>query len=674
MQFVRKYFPIFAGLLLLSALVWAMSFGTLPRADFSFGNGDEPKTIDPAKATGAPEGRILNGLFEGLLRSLPVEGAEPDDNGVVPMSPQPGMAESYEVSKDGKVYTFHIRKDAKWTNGDEVTADDFRFSWQRMLLPETRSEYSYQLYYVKGALAYNTSQVEVGDQVEVELRDRKDPTQPYPRGTIERGVLKEIIQPPPPKKDDVISRVLPLEMGLAGLTFAIGKPYTDIETKEGQQPTFVVDINPEVDGKLDLSAKGELKRFKARKQADIKDKDVLACNSVLPDFGNTGGIKVIDKHTLEVTLNDRTPFFPDLVAFYPLYPVNKNCVEEHGSPDWTKADNIVSNGPFTLKFRRIRDRLRMVKNEDYWNADTVSLNTVDVMAVKSENTSLNMYLDGSIDWSTQAPAAVIPTLKKRKDWVSAPMLSTYFYRVNVNEPPLNDKRVRQALNLAIDKALICEKVTQAGQVPARSFVPPGLPNYPSDKCVDSNGDPVVYQCGEYNPEKAKQLLADAGYPGGAGFPKVEILYNTSEGHRAIAEVVQQQWKNTLGVDIGLKNVEWASFLETTREKKYQIARAGWIGDYPDPNTFLDMFVTDGGNNQTNWSNKQYDQLIADAQSEPDPIERLCKLQRAEAILMDELPILPFYFYVSVNLVNPRVKGFSGNIQDLHPLTKIRIEE
>lgn len=659
MQFVRRYFPFIAGAMLLAALAWAIPFNPTPPAEFSFGNGDEPKTIDPALATGAPEGRILNALFEGLLRSLPDEDAEPNESGMMAMKPQPAMAESYTISDDGKVYTFKIRKGAVWSNDEPVTAHDFLFSWQRTLHPETASEYAYQLHYIVGAQAYNFSQVKVGDQVEVELRDRPDPVQLFPRGTIERGILREIILPPTKPED--ISKLSE-------------EKQKEAKAVQRASRTFVVDVKPEIDGKLDLNAKGVTKRYQMLAADSLTDKKAEACVWVLPDFAHTGGIKTLDDHTLEITLNDRTAFFADLVAFYPLYPVNRTCVEEFGTPNWTKAANIVNNGPFNLEFRRIRDRIRLKKSETYWNADNVSLNSVDVRAVKSENTSLNMYMEGDIDWSTQAPSPVIPDLKKRDDFHSAPMLSTYFYRLNVNAPPLNDVRVRRALNMAIDKKRICEKVTKAGQVPARSFVPPGMNGYPSNNCLGEDGKTVDIHCGAYDVEAARKLLAEAGYPNGAGLPKIEILYNSSEGHKLIAEVVQQDWKNNLGVDIQLKNVEWASFLQTTSNKKYQVARAGWIGDYPDPNTFLDMFVTDGPNNQTNWSNKEYDDLIKAAQTENDPTARLCTLQKAESILMKEQPIIPFYFYVSVNLVNPKVKGFYPNIQDLHPLTIIRIED
>jgi oligopeptide transport system substrate-binding protein len=337
----------------------------------------------------------------------------------------------------------------------------------------------------------------------------------------------------------------------------------------------------------------------------------------------------------------------------------------------------------------------MVKNPEYWEAEKVELQTVDAMAVESEATQLNMYMNFQTDWATTIPPAMIPEVRKRPDFRSASEMTTYFYRMNVARPPLDDHRVRAALNMAIDKRMIVDYVTRAGQQPARIFVPPGMAGYTGAECHD------------HDIKRAQELLAEAGYPNGRGMPKVEILFNTLEAHRDIAEVIQQQWKE-LGIDVELKNVAWGVYLDFVTQQKYEIARAGWIGDYPDPNTFLDMFVTDGPNNNTGWSNQHYDDLIAGAKTEPDPAQRMAMFHDAEAILMDNweavaddvlreklmadrqanpklggLPIAPIYFRVSLNLVRTYVKGmppydkfdsgFFPNLQDIHPLHIIRID-
>jgi oligopeptide transport system substrate-binding protein len=345
--------------------------------------------------------------------------------------------------------------------------------------------------------------------------------------------------------------------------------------------------------------------------------------------------------------------------------VNPRCVETYGSPDWTKPQNIVTNGPFRLQFRRIRDRIRMVKNEMHWDAANVHVRLIDALAMKSETTALNMYLNGQLDWiPNYVPSATIPILKRdfADQFHPTPILTTYFYRVNVTRPELRDRRVRQALNLAIDKQVICERVTRAGEVPATALVPPGITGYvsPAGPARDA--------------ARARRLLEEAGYGGGRGLPTIEILYNDLDMHRTIAETIQQMWRENLGVDTELRGLEWGVYLDSTHKLDYDVSRAGWVADYPDPNTYLDMFMTGNENNQTGWGNPRYDELIRRAGEEPDPEKRMELLKEAEAILIDEAPILPIYFYVSKNLVRPRIEGFFNTVQDEHPLTLLRVKK
>lgn len=682
---VRRAFPFFVGILALAALAWAVSFGTLPEAEFTFNNGTESKTVDPPRATGAPEGRIINALFEGLYRTHPkgikfddegnvLNWPKPDASGNVPIEPSPAVAESCKISDDGKTYTFKIREHVRWSNragtvDEPVTAHDFVWSWRRMLHPETASRYAYQLTtYVVGAAKYNSAKVEVGDRVEVELADRKKKLQNFPRGTILRGVVQKVGVPPKP---EILSD-----------KNADEKEKRKVQAEWQSRKVYYVEIKPESPGGIAWDEQGELRSFSKKPSESMADfvwensessetssgeaasEDVKPCMQVLYDFDSQVGIRAPDDRTLVVELNNRTPFFLDLVAFYPLYPVNKNCVERYGSPEWTKPENIVTNGPFHLEFRRIRDRIRLSKNPNYWNAKVVKLNTIDALTIEQATTGLNLFLKGQSDWQPSPPSFLMPELKKRDDFLAAPGMITYFYRINVTKPPLDDVHVRRALNMAVDKQLIVDKVLKAGQEPARSIVPPGTAaGYVSPKC------------GTYDPQAARDELAKSSYAKqGKAFPTIEILYNTSEGHRAIAEVIQQQWKNNLNIEVKLLNMEWTSFLDAVHQKQYSVARAGWIGDYPDPNTFLDMWVTDGENNETGWSNAEYDKLIQDAAAETDPQKRLDIFERAERILMDEQPIIPIYFYMVVNMVNPKVEGFYPNIQDLHPLHLLRVKD
>ena len=261
---LRKLFPYLVLVVGSMAMVWAVSFGTLPRADFAFNNGDEIQTVDPAKATGVPEGRVINALFEGLLRQHPLQ-REPDENGIVPLTPATrGVAESYSISDDGRIYTFRLRSTARWNNGEPVTAEDFAWSWRRMLHPETGSQYAYQLYYVVGAEAYNMSQVKVGDQVEVELEDRENPQQLFPRGTILRGIL-------------------------AGMDEA------------GEN--FSVEVKQEKAGQVDWQGAGQLRHF--TKVTAEKPGEGERCYHLLPDFDSQVGIRVTAADTLVVTLKNR---------------------------------------------------------------------------------------------------------------------------------------------------------------------------------------------------------------------------------------------------------------------------------------------------------------------------------------------------------------------------------
>lgn len=641
--------------------VWsAWKVGTLAPAEFSFANGADIKSIDPAVVTGQPEGRIINAVFEGLYRNLPAHKLpdfEPsgDPNRMVP---QPAMAEACDRSADGLTYTFFIRPSACWSDGSPVTAHDFVWSWKRFLHPDTANQYVYQLTsYVSGAKAFNTSQVRPGDRVEVELPDRIRPHDPFPTGTMLYGILHDRIEPPRPALD------------------GLSRAEQDEKIAEWQRRCkYAVDIVPAVRNnidpvgatRIDWADPAERRVFAKHDALEHEvgaprngDEPTEECLHVLPHFDSTVGIRAIDANTFEVRLDQPTAYFLELCGFYVLYPVHRPSVERFGYPAWTRPENLVTNGPYTIAFRRIRDRIRLQKSPTYWNAKEVALNTIDALALSSQTTMLNMYINGQLDWIDDPPQSVIPDLRQRSDWHGGVRLGTYFFRLNVNKPPLDNVLVRRALNKALNKQQICESVTRAGEVAARSLVPPGLADYQAPLCDD------------YDVAAAQQLLAEAGYADGRGFPRLEILYNTSESHRTIAEVVQQQWNQNLGINVDLRNREWKVYLDDTQNLKYEISRAAWIGDYPDPNTFLDMFVTQGPNNMTGWGNLAYDEALTRSQRELDPRRRLEFLAEAEQILMTELPILPLYYYASKNLVRAEFSGFSENLLDVHPLHLLR---
>ncbi len=498
--------------------------GTRDRADLVLINGAEPETLDPAIITGQPEGRIVNALFEGLTSYDRAGQAVP------------GVAQSWTLSPDGRVYTFTLRPDAKWSDGRPVTADDFVRSWQRTLTPATGSAYNYQLYYVANAQAF---------------------------------------------------------------------------------------------------ADGEI-----------------------TDFSQVG-VEAIDARTLRVELTNPTPFFLELAAFPTLHPVPVDLIDRVGD-DWVKPEHLVNNGAYRLEDWRLNDHIRLRKSPTYWDADRVALETVDILPINQANTAFNFYESGLADLAIDKglmPPALLEDLKQRPDFHSAPFLGTFFLRFNCVAGPFADERVRRAFSLAVDKRRIVEKITRAGELPAPGIVPPGIPGYVSPDGLD------------YDPARAAALLAEAGYPGGEGFPLVRYLYNESEQNQAIAIELQAMWRDALNVTVNLNRQEWKVYLNSMNELDYDVARSSWVGDYPDPNTFLDMFLTGGGNNRTGWTSPTYDDLIAEAARTVDPAARFDILKEAEHLLVTEaVPICPIYFYVGIQLYDPaRIGGIEPNVLDEHPI-------
>ena len=368
------------------------------------------------------------------------------------------------------------------------------------------------------------------------------------------------------------------------------------------------------------------------------------------------GVKALDDFTLEVRLANPTPYFLQLLDHYSTFPVHRATVEKFGTADqrgtrWTYEGNIVGNGAFQLKEWKINRRITVERNPYYWNAENVGLNQVVFYPTENVTTEERMFRAGQLHYSG-IPSDKIAVYKAAEDPALRiqPYLGTYFYRLNVETPHLQNKLVRQALGMTLDRELLISQITKGGQIPAYSITPPGTMGYYPESQL------------QFDPETAKQLLAEAGYPNGKGFPTTEILYNTSEGHRKIAVAIQQMWKEHLNIDVTLLNQEWKVYLDTVSGKNYQIARAGWIGDYVDPNNFLDMFICGGGNNRTNWCNNEYDRLILeDAPKAKSHNARLAIFKQAESMLMEAMPVIPIYIYTSNNLVHPSVKNFTNNI-------------
>ncbi|MCA9541118.1 MAG: peptide ABC transporter substrate-binding protein [Myxococcales bacterium] len=493
--------------------------------EFVFVIGGEPETIDPGKARGVNESKIVTNLFEGLTE-YPL--------GVGDM--QPGAAVNWEVSADGLTYTFHLRPDGRWSNGDPVTAEDFRYSWLRVLDKSNGSPYADMLFTIRGAEDYY----------------------------------------------------------------------------EGR----------------------------------LRDPDAV-------------GVKVIDPLTLEVKLEYVAPYFLELAAFYTYRPVHRATVEAHGDR-WTRPENIVTNGPYVLDEWSPNQHLKAKVNPHYPDADKLGIRRFSALVVQENTTMVNVYEGGKLDWtgSLDLPAIQINTLSLRADYREDPYLGIYFYRLNVTHRFLSDARVRRALSYAVDREAIV-KVIKMGISVSETYVPP-MPGYtPGEGGVG------------FDPEAGRRLLAEAGYPDAASLPRLQLLYNTQENHKRIAEMIQQMWRRHLGLKVDLVNQEWKVYLKSQEALDYDVSRSGWIGDYLDPMTFLGMWTEGNGNNNTGWADKEFEGLLEKARHEGDPRARSALLTRAESILLQRGPVLPIYSYARAYLLNPAVQGFAPHPTDEHPIRYMR---
>ncbi len=372
------------------------------------------------------------------------------------------------------------------------------------------------------------------------------------------------------------------------------------------------------------------------------------------------GIRALDEKTFQMDLLGPLPYAIGALAHYSFAVVPLHAIAKNGDK-WTMPENFVGNGPYVLKEWVPQSHITVVPNEKYWDAKAVKLDEVVFYAIDDNNTAYNMYLNGEVDWMTTVPLDQIEAASLRGDYHRAPQLSTYFYVFQVEKAPFDDVRVRKALSMAFDRQALVDQVTRAGQIPAWGIVPE-MAGY------TGLGEPKL------DIAAARKLLAEAGYPNGVGFPKTTILYNTSEGHKAIAEFLQQEWKKNLNITIELENQEWATYLSNRNAGNFQVARAGWVGDYQDPNTFLDMFLTGAGMNGGKYSNQVYDLLINEA-ARMGGKDRLEVLMQAEDILINEdQAIMPMYFYTTNNMVDTsKWGGWYPNTMDYHPTKDIYLK-
>ena len=497
-------------------------------ADIVIANGAEPESLDPAILTGQPDGRPAAAMFEGLTRLNPVDSTS-----------QPGLAERWDISEDGRTYTFHLRTNALWSTGEPITADDFVYSWRRVIDPATASDYSGLLFYVEN-----------GEEI-----------------------------------------------------------------------------------------------------ATGKTKDLTRL-----------GARALGPRTLEVRLVSPTAFFIDICAFRTLAVVPRKTIEKYGDR-WIMAKPLPVSGSHLLESWRIRDKIRLRRNPLYWDAANAQNEIVDILPVDVAMAALNLYIMRQVDiiWDKNlVPTELMDVLQKRPDCHRFDNIGTYFVRFNVTRKPFDDVRVRRALSLVIDKKRIIERILRGNERVARSITPPGTANYDPPEGLG------------YDPALARKLLAEAGYPDGKGFRSFEYFFNTGKMHEQIGIELQEAWKKELGINVSLRQTEWKVYLALQSALEYDTTRSSWIGDYNDPNTFLDMFMSNNGNNRTGWKSARYDQLVREGNSLVDKTKRAAKLREAETLLVrDEVPILPIFFYQSIHFwKSNEVHGIYYNILDEHPLHAI----
>ncbi|NDY94241.1 peptide ABC transporter substrate-binding protein [Wenzhouxiangella limi] len=489
------------------------------------GNGEEPQTLDPHLAEGVPSANILRDLFEGLTTTAP-------DGRIVP-----GAAAHWDISRDGLVYTFYLRPEGRWSNGEPVTAEDFVWSWRRVVDPASGAAYG--------------------------------------------RMLAPVVN--------------------AGEIFAGRLPAEEL------------------------------------------------------------GVTALSPTSFQVRLNDPTPYFLGLLTHPTTYPVHRASLEAYGSAH-VRPGNLVSNGAFRLLDWQVRSRIELEKNPHYRAADSVIAERVVLYPFEDENTEFNRFRAGDLHWTYQVPNNQFRWLQRNmtEALVVAPWFGTYFFSFNLNRPPFRDNLpLRQALNLAIDREILTEKVTRFGEIPTYHLIPPGLPDYESP--IPEHADWTQ----DERQAEALRLYRQAGYSEDEPLT-VELRYNTSENHRKIAVAVAAMWKDVLGVRTRLINEEFRVFLQNRAQGRVtEVFRAGWIGDYQDAFTFLELFHSEHGRNDAGYDNPRFDRLLEQIAGERIPSRRRNLMAEAERILLADQVVLPVYVYVSKRLVDPRLRGWDNNIMDYH---------
>lgn len=597
-------------------------------------SGSEPESLDPAIPTGQPEARLLMAIHDGLVEYHPKT-----------MKPIPAIAESWEISPDVSEYIFYLRKNAVFSNGDPIKAQDFVYSFQRALDPDFLAKNAYLAYYIKYAEAYNSKLAFVK----------------RPDGTF---LLKRELEGS--------SEAPEVSTELFGPETEFGKSLTGPER-------FTVPIDEK--NRAELFEKNE------------KLKAMAANAEFVPVAASDLGLEAIDDYTLRIKLRQSAPFFIDLLSHQFFKVVHRGAIEKHGK-QWVRPENIVTSGAFRVKEHHPYDRIVLEKDPLYWDAESVRLDGIEFYPLEEATTMMNLYKAGSLYavYNAVPPAAWIDTLREYEhEYMDHPAVTLQYYTFNVTRAPMDNEKVRKAFALAVDREALAK--FRKTSKPTIDFTPIGIfPEYEeirdriyARELAKQGRTLEQWKAKMFDPEAARDLLAEAGFPVSRSgdtwvcpdFPiaEVEVLYNTSESNKAIAEFLQAQWRQNLGITVPLKNMEWKTFLNVRKELDYRgLGRAGWVGDYMDPFTFLKLFYTKDNDSSTGWYDPKYDTLVNEANRELDPVKRFELLAEAEFFVMDQQPVIPFMTDSTNWMKKPFVKGMYPNPQTLHPWKFVYLEQ
>ena len=597
---------------------------------FRYVNGDEPASLDPHISNTQPEARLYMALYDGLVEYHPKT-----------LEPVPALAERWEVNNDSSEFIFYLRRNGRWSNGDPIDANDFVYSIRRALAKETASRNASHGMYIKYAQAYHEQHVFVRDPKTGQFLLAKDFDENLPPMPLSGS-------PTDPAKSEY--------------------PPSATQSAASVDTPF----HEEMHSPLRLTLPGSEKARAKLLEKDAKLKAAIEGKELVPVKAEDLGVEAIDKYTLRIYLVQQAPFFLGLLAHQVFRLVPRKAVEKHGD-FWTRPENIITCGPFKLKTWVPYDKLVLERDPMNWDAANVKLDELHFYAVNDQFVTMNLYKVGELDAVNNrgVPNPWLHVLRSKKDYMDAAEGAIDYLIMNTTQPPLTDVRVRKAFNLAIDKPAWAafRRIVK----PLTAFTPEGIfPAYPQPKGA------------AFNPAEARKLLGEAGYPvtqngdGSFSCPKfpvdqVEYIYNTQGSNKLMAEWMQAQWKQNLGVTIPLRNMEWKTFLEARAKLDFKgFARSGWGADYMDPFTFLGIFYV-AGESGTGWWDQKYVKMLDNANRTLDARERYKLLAEAESYMLDQQPVIPIAS-ASVNwMKKPYVKGMYPNPGSLYPWKSIYIE-